>query len=80
MKKGDLYGEVDQVIIMTSNPGTSDFQPFTLGKVSKLRELLNQDGISHVPIAASAVFAHPDGPAAAVAAFHAVRPSPRIQE
>jgi ribulose-phosphate 3-epimerase len=88
----DLLGDVEQVTVMTSNPGTSKFMPNTIDKVAGLREILrlrNADGVSIAVdggvttdrakalcaagadkvIAASAVFSHPEGIAAGVAAL-----------
>ncbi|HWG98844.1 MAG TPA: ribulose-phosphate 3-epimerase [Pilimelia sp.] len=90
----EVLDDVDQVTVMTSSPGTSEFLPYTVRKVRRLRELLDRNGRPDVPIAvdggitaaraahlqaagadrliaASAVFGHPDGVAAGLAALGA---------
>ncbi|GIF12707.1 hypothetical protein Ate01nite_27390 [Actinoplanes teichomyceticus] len=48
----ELLGEIVQVTVMTSNPGTSDFLEYTLDKIRRLRALLAESRLEHVHIAA----------------------------
>lgn len=89
---GEVLGEVHQITVMTSSPGTSEFLPYTVDKVRRLRDLLDRSGRPDVLIAvdggvnaarapqllgagadrliaASAVFGHPGGVAAGLAAL-----------
>lgn len=92
----EVLDDVDQVTVMTSSPGTSEFLPYTVAKIRRLRKLLDEGGHSGVSIAAdggvtaaraqelldagadrliaaSAVFRHPDGVGAGIAALSATR-------
>lgn len=48
----EVLEQVDQVVLMTSNPGTSDFLPHVLDKIGRLRALLVKRGIEHVRLVA----------------------------
>jgi ribulose-phosphate 3-epimerase len=48
----EILGSVHHVVVMTSNPGTSDFLDFTVGKIARLRALLDDRGLREVRIAA----------------------------
>jgi ribulose-phosphate 3-epimerase len=43
---------VEQVVVMAVNPGTSDFLPYTVDKIRRLRADLDSRGLQHVRIAA----------------------------
>jgi ribulose-phosphate 3-epimerase len=48
----EILDQIDLAVMMTSNPGTSDFLPFTVDKIRRLRAILDQRGLSAVTIAA----------------------------
>ncbi|GAA4609623.1 ribulose-phosphate 3-epimerase [Actinoplanes octamycinicus] len=48
----ELLGQITQVTVMTSNPGTSDFLGWTLDKIRRLRALLTRHELTGVHIAA----------------------------
>ncbi|MFI9326066.1 ribulose-phosphate 3-epimerase [Kitasatospora sp. NPDC052868] len=43
---------VEQVVVMAVNPGTSDFLPYTVDKIRRLRADLDARGLGHIRIAA----------------------------
>ncbi|MFE9040559.1 ribulose-phosphate 3-epimerase [Streptomyces sp. NPDC007818] len=43
---------VEQVVVMAVNPGTSDFLPYTVDKIRRLRAALDARGLGHIRIAA----------------------------
>ncbi|MFJ9517222.1 ribulose-phosphate 3-epimerase [Kitasatospora sp. NPDC101801] len=43
---------VEQVVVMAVNPGTSDFLPYTVDKIRRLRTELDARGLDHIRIAA----------------------------
>jgi len=47
----EVLEDVEQVTVMTSSPGTSDFLPYTVAKVRRLRDLLDERGLDDVTIA-----------------------------
>ncbi|KOG91677.1 ribulose-phosphate 3-epimerase [Streptomyces varsoviensis] len=48
----EVLEQVVQVTVMTSSPGTSDFMPHVLDKITRLRALLDRRGLHDVAIAA----------------------------
>lgn len=88
LPEDDLLQGVDAVLLMTSQPGTSAFEPDVLPKIAQLRGRLEAHGLqlpivadggvtaanaatlaqvgASAIVAASAVFAHPQGPAEGV--------------
>ncbi|MFD9428881.1 MULTISPECIES: ribulose-phosphate 3-epimerase [unclassified Streptomyces] len=48
----EVLDRIDQVVVMTCNPGTSDFQAQMVDKIRRLRALLEERRIDHVRVVA----------------------------
>jgi ribulose-phosphate 3-epimerase len=48
----ELVHYVDVMVVMTANPGTSAFLPATVGKIQRIRALVDRGGRDFVPITA----------------------------